>query len=120
MIDTRNSKHITKSTEAYDTKVAGIVSSSPAIVLKGDQALLGREEFDYKSDVPLALAGRVPVKATAENGPIKIGDLLTSSSTPGHAMRCNDKLKCIGAIVGKALEPLDSGSGKIIALVTLQ
>jgi len=120
VIDTIANSHIKKSTESYDTKVAGIVSSSPAIVLKGDQALLGNEVFDYKDDVPLALAGRVPVKATTENGAIKPGDLLTTSSTPGHAMRCDDKLKCIGAIVGKALEPLDSGQGKITALVTLQ
>ena len=35
----------------------------------------------------LALMGRVPVKATAENGLIRPGDLLTVSSKPGYAMR---------------------------------
>ena len=57
---------------------------------------------------------------TTENGPIKVGDLLTTSSKAGYAMRCDDKIKCIGATVGKALEPLDEGDGKIMALLTLQ
>ena len=68
----------------------------------------------------LALVGRVPVKVTAEGGPIAVGDLLTSSGTPGLAMRCGDRARCAGAIVGKALEPLRAGTGRILALVTLQ
>jgi hypothetical protein len=93
----------------YDTSVAGIISTDPAIVLPG--AVDG---------VPLALVGRVPVKADASLGAIQVGDLLTTSSTPGHAMRCVDRLQCVGAIVGKALEPLDGGTGTILVLVTLQ
>jgi hypothetical protein len=65
----------------------------------------------------LALMGQVQVKATAENGPIRSGDLLVSSSTPGYVMRCPDPEECVGAIVGKALEPLEEGTGLILMLV---
>ena len=75
----------------------------------------GMESKGYRM---LALAGQVPTKVTTENGPIKVGDLLTSSSIPGHAMKATDPK--IGTIVGKAMEPLESGSGKIVVLVTLQ
>jgi hypothetical protein len=61
--------------------------------------------------------GVVPVKATTENGPIKPGDLLTTSSTPGYAMRCAIPKECEGAIIGKALEPLEEGTGLIKMLV---
>jgi hypothetical protein len=65
----------------------------------------------------LALLGRVPVKATTENGPIRPGDLLTSASKPGYAMRCVDVTQCEGAIIGKALEALDEGGGVILVLL---
>jgi len=68
----------------------------------------------------VALAGRVPVKATTENGPIRIGDFLTTSSKPGYAMRCGELSKCTGAILGKALEPLEEGRGTIMVQVTLR
>ena len=65
----------------------------------------------------LTIAGRVPCKVTTENGPIKPGDILVTSSKPGYAMKADlDKLK-IGMMLGKALESLDEGEGKIIALV---
>lgn len=64
----------------------------------------------------LALMGRVYVKATTENGPIRPGDLLVSAST-GYVMRCSDPWACEGAVVGKALEPLKSGQGRILMLV---
>lgn len=63
----------------------------------------------------MALMGRVYVKATTENGPIRAGDLLVSAFTPGHAMRCSDR--CAGAIIGKAVEPLDQGTGVIEILI---
>ena len=65
----------------------------------------------------LALIGRVPVKATAENGPIRIGDLLTSSSKPGYAMRCSKAKLCEGTIIGKSLESLETGEGLILMLI---
>ena len=65
----------------------------------------------------LALMGRVPVKVTTENGPIYPGDLLTIASKPGYGTRCHRVRKCEGAIIGKALETLEKGEGKILVLV---
>jgi hypothetical protein len=64
--------------------------------------------------------GRVYVKATTENGPIRPGDLLTTASKPGYAMRCPAPSRCEGAIVGKALEALPESQreGIILILVT--
>ena len=96
-----------KARSPYSRMVAGVVSAAPAFILgePGERKAL------------LALLGTVPVKATAENGPIKPGDLLTTSSTPGHAMRCNNPKECESAIIGKALEPLEEGEGMIKMLV---
>lgn len=71
-------------------------------------------------DVPVAIVGIVPTKVSAENGAIQVGDLLTTSATPGHAMRCDDKVRCIGAVVGKAMDSLATGTGVIKVLVTLR
>lgn len=49
------------------------------------------------SEVPLAVVGIVPCKVTTENGPILVGDLLVTSSTPGYAMKCTDRGKMLGA-----------------------
>ena len=108
VIDSENNEHVKKSSKPYDTMVAGIISLDPAFHIQTSD-----------TGVPLALAGRVKAKASAENGPIKRGDLLTTSSTPGHLMKCESKEKCFGAMVGKALEPLVDGKGKIIVLVML-
>jgi hypothetical protein len=86
-----------------------VVSRAPGFVLGG----LG----DGKNSVLLALLGTVLVKATAEGGPIRPGDLLTSASVPGYAMRCPDPAICAGALIGKALEPLESGLGLIRMLI---
>ena len=72
-------------------------------------------EFD---EIPLAVVGIVPCKVSAENGPIRPGDLLVTSSTPGHAMR--DRDPAVGTVLGKALEEMPSGTGVIKVLVTLQ
>jgi hypothetical protein len=94
--------------------VAGVISSAPAVIL-GTQ---GSDVADTTTDdmrPALALVGRVPVKVSAENGPIAIGDLLVSASTPGHAMRDGDP--AAGTVIGKALEALPSGTGTILVLV---
>jgi hypothetical protein len=77
----------------------------------------GRGEVEPGERPLLALLGRVPVKATTENGPVRPGDLLTSASKPGYAMRCENIHRCEGAIIGKALEALDEGEGVILMLV---
>ncbi|MBI1744112.1 hypothetical protein HYR54_13745 [Candidatus Acetothermia bacterium] len=93
-------------------------SSSPRISQLASLPLV-YPEASGDSRPLLALMGRVPVKATTENGPIHPGDLLIVSAThPGYAMRCADAKSCEGAEVGKALEALESGEGLILVLVT--
>jgi len=104
------------SAEAYDKKVAGVVSGAgslrPAIVLDKQSSNEGR---------PLvALFGKVYCKADAQYAPIEVGDLLTTSDTLGHAMKACDPVRAFGAVVGKALGRLTDGCGLIPILVTLQ
>jgi len=68
----------------------------------------------------MAMVGIVPTKVSTENGPIKEGDLLVTSSTPGYVMKGTDRSAMTGAIVGKALAAMDSGTGVIEVLVSLQ
>jgi hypothetical protein len=58
--------------------------------------------------------------ADAANGPIQPGDLLTTSSVPGHAMKVGDHAKAQGAILGKAMGSLAQGRGMVLVLVSLQ
>jgi hypothetical protein len=104
--------------------VAGVISTAPGFVLGAKHLSLalsvngeGRGEVEPGERPLLALLGRVPVKATTENGPIRPGDLLTSASKPGYAMRCEDIHRCEGAIIGKALEALDESEGAILILL---
>jgi hypothetical protein len=94
--------------------VAGVISTDPGVSLNAkdgaDAAAVGPQ---------LALVGRVPVKATTENGPIRPGDLLVASSTPGHAMR-GPANPAPGTVIGKALTRLDDGSGVAEMLVMLR
>ena len=105
---------LTLSVEAYQTAVVGVYSTAPGFL--GGAA----EDGDAGDNIPLAIVGIVPVKVSAENGPIQPGDLLTTSATPGYAMVCTNRIDCIGAIIGKALESWTEGSGVISVLVTLQ
>jgi len=68
----------------------------------------------------IALSGRVYALATAANGPIKPGDLLTTSEVSGHAMKATDRERWDGAIIGKAMSTLESGEGLVLVLVNLQ
>jgi hypothetical protein len=102
------------STGPYQAAVAGVHSTKPAF-MGGDRPADGGT-----APVPLAIIGVVPTKASAENGPIRPGDLLTTSSAPGHAMRCEGVERCFGRTVGKALTGLDAGTGVITVLVMLQ
>ncbi|MFP4489227.1 MAG: hypothetical protein ACLFN1_07975, partial [Bacteroidales bacterium] len=138
--DRYEDKNVMLSNKPYDAAVIGVVSTSPHITMGMDLVTDERtgEPLPGVSAVRLALTGRVPCKVTDENGPIKPGDLLTASSTPGHAMRWTatdpagaddfDELKQILAenerrrntILGKALETHDSGSGTIMIIIALQ
>ena len=69
---------------------------------------------------PVALTGRVYVYADATTAPVGIGDLLTTSATPGHAAKVVDHNLAQGAIIGKAMTPLAEGRGLVLVLVSLQ
>ena len=116
VVGNEDGSDVTKSSEAYSTLVAGIYSTKPGVVGR-------RQTTDPKTsttEIPMAMVGIVPTKVTAENGPIRRGDLLVSSSTIGFAMKGTDRSRMLGAVLGKALGSLDSGSGVIEVLVTLQ
>jgi hypothetical protein len=103
-----------KSSRAYQSSVAGVYSTKPGFLGGGDG---GRTE--RKGHVPLAVIGVVPVRVNTENGPVRPGDLLTSSATPGQAMKA-DAGAPQGTIVGKALGSLERGSGLVRILLVLQ
>ena len=69
---------------------------------------------------PVALLGKVFCKVDASLAPIAVGDLLTTSPTPGHGMKATDSAKAFGAVIGKALRPFKDGLGLIPILVALQ
>ena len=114
VIDSDNPKHVKKSTKAYDRTVAGIVSSEK------QAGYIAGARSDGTSDKPIALVGQVICKVSTENGKIEIGDLLTTSNTPGYAMKATDFHKQQGAILGKALQNFDEDKGEILVLVSLQ
>jgi len=105
-----------KSNQAYSTMVAGIYSTKPGFVGRLEPASAKTDA----TEVPMAMVGRVPTKVSAENGPVKIGDLLVSSSTIGYAMKGSDRSQMLGAVIGKALGSLDSGTGVIMVLDNVQ
>jgi hypothetical protein len=82
--------------------------------------LMGQEGSVADGAYPVALTGRVYCWADASNGPIAPGDLLTTSDTPGHAMKVTDYERAQGAVLGKAMSTLDEGQGLVLVLVTLQ
>lgn len=98
---------------AYDRRVAGIVSGAgdrrPGVILNGHKA----------RGAAVALTGTVFCKADATGEPIELGDLLTTSSMIGHAMKASDASRTMGSVLGKAMAPLPSGTGLILVLVAL-
>lgn len=101
---------------SYDKKVAGVVSGAYGA---GPGIILGKNSAQSKR-LPIALNGKVYCKVDAQYSPIEVGDLLTTSDTPGHAMKVADPVKAFGTVIGKALRPLREGSGMIPILVALQ
>jgi hypothetical protein len=102
--------NLAPSNQANQTNVVGVYSTQPGFLGgAGGQP----------NQVPLALAGRVLVKVSAENGSIQPGDLLVTSSTLGHAMKAGSNAR-LGGVIGKALTGLDEGVGLIQMLVMLQ
>lgn len=115
-IDENDIHNYKTSQKAYQKGIVGIVSGANGVkhgmLLEQDDALAGNTK--------VAIAGRVYVKATAQNGAIKAGDMLTSSDKAGFAMKATSQRKAFGAVVGKALTSLESGEGFVLVLVGLQ
>jgi hypothetical protein len=116
LVMTNSGAGVEKTSARYSRRVIGIFSTRPGFVGAEKN---GETRVD-KNDVPVAITGIVPAKVSAENGPVRVGDLLVTASTPGYAMKATDPRRMVGAIVGKALEPLLQGSGVIRVLVTTQ
>ncbi len=116
VLDTERSNHVLASTKAYDTKVAGVVSAAPGVILG-----VGGE-----GKLKVATTGRVKVKVDATRSPVEVGDLLVTGDAEGVAMKSVEvdlggvKIHRPGTIIGKALEPLASGTGEILVLLSLQ
>lgn len=114
IIDPDRPGQLRLSDSPYDTRVAGIVAGARGL---GSAVRLGAGQFDYD----VALAGRVYCYVDATGAGVEPGDLLTTSATPGYAMKATDYARAQGAILGKAMERLEKGTkGQILVLVTLQ
>jgi hypothetical protein len=116
VLDNNETNHVLASTKSYDTKVAGVVSAEPGVILG-----VGGE-----GKLKVATTGRVRVKVDATRSPVEVGDLLVTSDVEGVAMKSVEvdlggvKIHRPGTIIGKALEPLASGAGEILVLLSLQ
>jgi hypothetical protein len=102
--------------QPYDKKVAGVIAGAgefkPAIVLGKLPSAQGR--------LPIVLVGKAYCRVDAQYGQVEVGDLLTTSSTPGYAMKATDPTKAFGAVIGKALRAIDTGQALIPILIALQ
>ena len=107
IVDSSDYKSVKKTSIPMDKLVVGVISTSPAMVMGSSG----------NNSVNVALTGVVPTKVDSSFGNIEVGDLLTSSPTSGHAMKCSGD--CSGAIIGKALQSFSGGRGKINIIVLL-
>ncbi len=116
-IDPAHPGKLALSTQAYDRRVAGIISGAGGVkpgMMMGQTGTLADGQY------PVALSGSVYCYVDASQGAIEPGDLLTTSAMPGHAMKVTDSAKAQGAIIGKAMTGLKEGKGLVLVLVTLQ
>ncbi|HEY9487967.1 MAG TPA: hypothetical protein VIQ51_06545 [Chryseosolibacter sp.] len=113
---------VEKSTTANSTRVAGVYATKPGV-------LLTEKNINENGDkmIPMGVVGVIPTKVCGENGPVKRGDLMVTSSLPGHSMKAipaivnGIEIYPTGAIIGKALENFDGkGSGMIKILVNVK
>jgi hypothetical protein len=116
VLNPAKTNEVMASSHAYDTAVAGVVSTKPGVIL--GEAAANKEQ--------VATSGRVMVHVDASKGAIKVGDLLVTGEKPGTAMKSQPvtlsgiQMHRPGTIVGKALQPLDKGQGDILVLLSLQ
>ncbi len=139
VIDPANPGRLKLASTPYDRKVAGVISGANGLKPGMVMAALSDEATKRRSDEgktetltpslslegrgggadehPVALTGRVYVWADASYGRIEPGDMLTTSATPGHAMKATDRERSFGAVIGKAMSNLDKGKGLVLLLI---
>jgi trimeric autotransporter adhesin len=122
VVSTERDRTVEKSSTPNSAKVVGVYATKPGVLLT-EKGL----DDDMSNMVPMGVVGVIPTKVTMENGPIKRGDLLVTSSTRGHAMKAvpvnigGVDIYPQGAIIGKALENFDGlGHGIIQVMVNVK
>jgi hypothetical protein len=116
VISTTNDRRVAKSNSSYSALVVGVYATKPGV-------LLTERDIDESLDdtVPLGVVGVIPTKVSAENGPIRRGDLLVTAKAPGHAMLGTARSRMLGATIGKALQEFHGpGTGVIKVLVNVK
>jgi len=102
-LDRNERTMVRRSSGKSDRDVIGVYSSEPALRLSQKEATI-----DGALAVPVALAGRVPVRVSLENGPVRIGDYLVPGTEPGTAARAAKP----GRAVGRALSAYSGAEGE--------
>ena len=107
----------TPSSRAYDKTVVGVTAGAGSFATG---IIMDKRQGSPGVRLPVALMGKAFARVDADHGAIQIGDLLTSSPTPGHAMRVTDPTQAFGAVIGKAMAPLAAGRGLVPMVIALQ
>jgi hypothetical protein len=116
VISTERDRTVTRSGEAYSTRVVGVYATKPGVLLS-EEGL----QTNWAERVPMGVIGVIPTKVTLEGGAIERGDLLVTSPTPGHAMKADLDEVGFGQVIGKALQPYDgTGPALIEVLVNVK
>src|SRR5205085_3327169 len=108
VIDPQHPGELKLCASTYDNKVAGIISGAGGI---RTAVVMGQPGSIADGKHQIALTGRVYCRCDATQHPIQVGDLLTTSTTPGHAMKAMDREKAFGAVIGKDMTKLKAGKG---------
>lgn len=117
-IDEEHPGDLIVSAADYDVKVAGVISGAGGVK---PGMMMGQKGTSADGAQPVAITGRVYVKADATREAIRPGDLLTTSALPGHAMKAADAGRRAGAVIGKAMTPLAKGkTGEVLVLLGIQ
>ena len=108
-MDPNNDVFVVRSSTPYDPRAIGAISTAPGVLLGG----FNGAQFRNEHQVNVALSGRIPVKASTENGIIQQGDFVTTSSTPGKIMKATRA----GYVIGQALGDYNASTGTVMVFV---
>lgn len=115
IISTHTDRMVEKSGAAYSPLVAGVYATRPGMLLTDHEI-----DGDLSGEVPMGVVGVIPTKVCNENGEIRRGDLLVTSSRSGYAMKGDPRKIRPGQVIGKALQAFAGGTGKIKVLVNVK